>query len=264
MSSTDCSCSICCDEIEFTPKGRMIASTLSCDHSFHTRCITSWFATQEKGTCPLCRNEVSELEDLAPISEDEEEEMDEEDEEEEEDEDDAMDEGATMFFLRGELDELLRSLGGVGVTPTMGFFQSFPDDEGLQPVATLTRTDIDFLCAGNGASMMSDEEWERRYLAQRQRLGEDDMQEEDENLPLSITWLLMDDGSWVRQVINPEQDTGVSATASELHGSTTAAFAQEKAQAAALGLQKVWRGFATRKAVVVEQAALALVEMLSS
>ena len=218
----------------------------------------------------MCRKEMSELEDLAPIAEEEEDEMDEEEEDEEdEDEDASMSDEPTMFFLRDELDQLLRSLGGVGVTPTMGFFQSFPEDEELAPVATLTRTEVDFLCAGNGAAMISDEEWDRRYLEQRQRLDEDEeeeeeMQEEENFPPLSVTWLLMDDGRWVRHVLNPEQDTGVSATASEIPGSTTAAFAQEKAQEAALGLQKVWRGFATRKAVVVEQAATALVEMMNS
>jgi len=221
----------------------------------------------------MCRKEMSELEDLAPIA-DEEDEMDEEDEEdeEEEDEDASMSDEATMFFVRDELDELLRSLGGVGVTATMGFFQSFPEDEELAPVATLSRTEIDFICAGNGASIISDEEWNRRYLAQRQRLdeedgeyGEDEEGSEDSEsfAPLSVTWLLMDDGSWVRQILNPEEDTGVSATASEIPGSTTAAFAEEKAQEAALGLQKVWRGFATRRAAVVEQAAATLVEMMN-
>lgn len=248
--SSDCSCSICCDDIT----SQTGSATLSCAHSFHIRCITSWFATQEKGTCPMCRKEMSEIEDLAPIGEeDEEESEDEEDEEEDEEE-------QIMLFMREELDQLLRSLGGVGVTATMDFFQGFPEEQHLEPVATLTRIDIDLICAGNGASMISDEEWDRRYLIQREKLDEDE-EEEEVQAPLSITWLLQDDGRWVRQILNPEQDTGVSATASEIPGSTTAAFAQEKAEVAARSLQKVWRGFATRKAILETQAPAILAQI---
>ena len=202
----------------------------------------------------MCRKEMSEIEDLAPIGEeDEEESEDEEDEEEDEEE-------QIMLFMREELDQLLRSLGGVGVTATMDFFQGFPEEQHLEPVATLTRIDIDLICAGNGASMISDEEWDRRYLIQREKLDEDE-EEEEVQAPLSITWLLQDDGRWVRQILNPEQDTGVSATASEIPGSTTAAFAQEKAEVAARSLQKVWRGFATRKAILETQAPAILAQI---
>jgi hypothetical protein len=210
----------------------------------------------------MCRKEMSEIEDLAPIGE---EESEEEDDDEEDDEDDEEDEDEqAMLFLREELDELLRSLGGVGVTATMDFFQGFPEEEHLEPVATLTRTDIDLICAGNGASMISDEEWDRRYFAQREKLDEDEEQEEIQTPPLSVTWLLQDDGRWVRQVLNPEQDTGVSATASEIPGSTTAVFAQEKAEVAARSLQKVWRGFATRKAILETQIPTILAQMKHS
>jgi hypothetical protein len=72
-------CSICFEEIT----KQTGCTTLSCDHSFHFRCITNWFGSQICNdldqTCPCCRNKGVEM-DRCSIVEGDEEEEDEEDE----------------------------------------------------------------------------------------------------------------------------------------------------------------------------------------
>ena len=67
MSSANCDCSICLNEIT---AGKY---SMACQHSFHYRCITNWFIEQknkeQKETCPYCRREVSEDEALPKIDE---------------------------------------------------------------------------------------------------------------------------------------------------------------------------------------------------
>lgn len=53
MSPT--SCSICLMDIDQTTGH----TTLSCDHTFHLHCITTWFA--EHPTCPMCRDSGRDL-----------------------------------------------------------------------------------------------------------------------------------------------------------------------------------------------------------
>ena len=79
-------CSICYDEITLAT-GKV---ELSCSHSFHFSCLTSWFKTQTGNeltqSCPCCRHESNEHEKMAterPI-EDEDEDEDDEDEDDEE------------------------------------------------------------------------------------------------------------------------------------------------------------------------------------
>ena len=107
-------CPICYEAIDVLKTGRV---EMSCQHTFHFKCLTSWFSSQEVGTCPMCRKEATELEDFGPsVSDDEEEEEDEDDDEVEEDE---AEEGeianimdleyptrpsvATAFLLAGDL-----------------------------------------------------------------------------------------------------------------------------------------------------------------
>jgi hypothetical protein len=44
-------CSICLENIDEGVR----CNTLQCEHTFHTQCITQWFATHT--TCPVCRRE---------------------------------------------------------------------------------------------------------------------------------------------------------------------------------------------------------------
>jgi hypothetical protein len=52
-------CPICYDELG------VARATMSCNHAFHFRCLSNWFVTQDKGSCPMCRKKADELEDLA-------------------------------------------------------------------------------------------------------------------------------------------------------------------------------------------------------
>lgn len=64
--------------------------TLSCDHSFHFRCIDSWFTKQIwedlEQTCPCCRNGGGEMDrcEVLEVEDDEDDESYEEEEDEEE------------------------------------------------------------------------------------------------------------------------------------------------------------------------------------
>jgi hypothetical protein len=83
-------CSICFDSIDSTTGH----AKLSCGHEYHISCITEWFANLYKGSCPYCRKEVGEKEDI-PFEleylegdEDEDEEHEEDDDEDEDDNED--------------------------------------------------------------------------------------------------------------------------------------------------------------------------------
>ena len=121
-------CSICQDAvIDYpAPEGTVATGShrTSCGHVYHPKCIWKWYSKQEKGTCPMCRNAATEMEDLPGSSEDEEE--DEEDEDDEEDERvlgilaraDAgeFDGGGVIRLSRASLEYILRDFGGVGMT----------------------------------------------------------------------------------------------------------------------------------------------------
>lgn len=83
-------CSICMDAI--TKQTGLV--TLSCDHSFHFRCIDEWFTKQLlddlNQTCPCCRSEGAQMDRCnCEIVEEEEEEYDDEDDESEDEEDES-------------------------------------------------------------------------------------------------------------------------------------------------------------------------------
>jgi hypothetical protein len=50
-------CSICFDECKDK------TCTLECGHTFHTKCIFTWF--NKNNTCPMCRAEVKEMKNKA-------------------------------------------------------------------------------------------------------------------------------------------------------------------------------------------------------
>ena len=118
-------CSICQDAVidHPAPEGTVATGShrTSCGHVYHPKCIWKWYSKQEKGTCPMCRNAATEMEDLPGSSEDEE-----EDEEDEEDERvlgileraDAgeFDGGGLIRVSRASLEYILRDFGGVGMT----------------------------------------------------------------------------------------------------------------------------------------------------
>ena len=103
-----CECAICYDVIDLKTTGEV---KLSCAHSFHFSCISTWFSTQEKGSCPCCRKEMGDKEDFAPNAPaDGEEDGEEDDEDEDEDEEDDM-EDECVAFNRTQLISLCQKLG---------------------------------------------------------------------------------------------------------------------------------------------------------
>jgi hypothetical protein len=54
-------CSICLDAVDAKTTGRV---EMTCAHVFHFKCLASWFSKQGKSSCPLCRQNPKELEDL--------------------------------------------------------------------------------------------------------------------------------------------------------------------------------------------------------
>jgi len=131
-----CECSICYDGID---TARVV---LPCSHTYHFFCISKWFCEQEKSSCPMCRTEMEPINDLPHESEEEDEDEDEEDEEE-------------LEISRADLDTLLRSLGGIGITAAMGQ-RLFYEDE---PTG-ITEMEFNNLCMANGARIISSYEWE--------------------------------------------------------------------------------------------------------
>ena len=65
MAAIDCS--ICYEAIT-SSTGKVV---MSCDHTFHFKCLTTWFQSQEKNelasNCPCCRHEATEYEAM-PVS----------------------------------------------------------------------------------------------------------------------------------------------------------------------------------------------------
>ena len=76
---------------------------------------------------------------------------------------------------------------------------------------------------------------------------EDEAQNEEE--PLAVTWRCLADGRWASgPVLNPEEETGVSVTASGWAEplSVSAGRVEQVAQEAATKMQGAWRAFISR------------------
>jgi hypothetical protein len=96
----------------------------------------------------MCRKEMEPIDDLPPASEQSGDEDDEDEEDEDEDEEE-------LEITRAELDALLRSLGGIGITAAMGQ-RLFYEDE---PTG-ITEVEFNNICMANGARIISSHEWE--------------------------------------------------------------------------------------------------------
>ena len=146
-------CPICYDAI--TAETGVV--TTSCGHSYHFACLSGWFMQQANGTCPCCRKGMTTTEDFPQSGEETEEESDDENyvydgDESEQDEDDDEEE-MEVEFKREDLDSFLRARGGRGLTEEMA--QSICAEAG-----DFMRLELHFLCVGNGAGPITDEDWE--------------------------------------------------------------------------------------------------------
>ena len=265
MPCTDCA--ICHDAFE-AADGFI---TLSCKHVFHILCATSWFATQEKGTCPLCRKEMSEKDDLArmAVEEDEEEEEEDEDEDEEEDEDAPP----SIYFSREYLSSLLNSLGGAGMTPGMSAM-FHPSNEfsalfyGDEDYAELFLGEFRDICIGNGARSVATDEWYSLFdeqMAKAQALqaqreaaeilasgpAPSSPSQQPANLR-SFSWHLLKDGNLVHKILNPEEYSGVSIADAHRLPHRVAISRTEAlwtAHDCTTTIQAGWRGFKVRSTI---------------
>jgi hypothetical protein len=142
------------------------------------------------------------VEDLPPAQEDDDDSYESEEDDDEED---------VLQFQREDLDIFLKRRGGMGLTDAIA-------ERVCSEVAEFTRTELHFLCVGNGAAALCDADWEA--LLQ----------------PVQISMLLVN-GEWTHTILNPE-DVVLSVSG-----------APEEAVAAATKMQAVWRGFKTRKSL---------------
>lgn len=290
-SSSNCECAICYDAITVKTGSVTLGG---CAHLYHFRCISSWFASQEVSTCPLCRKEMTELADFAPPAEGEQED-DEDDEDDDEDDDDYDDDDDEEFIRisRASIDDFLIAQGSSrsdGSIDTLAVAEGHSsedtptfDEEGYTIVA---RIEMDTLFQAAGSRLLTDAQWavlvaEFPLPASLQEVGlesfasfaaevaalrqEQEQQEQEQEQPtpiptspipasaslppLSITWHLQEGGRWMRQVLNPEEDTGVSATAVAWAEPlpVSAEVAAAAAAAAAESLQHAWHGFKERR-----------------
>lgn len=56
-----CECSICYNPVEAATTGKV---ELSCGHTFHMACISKWFYSNAESSCPICRKNITDLENV--------------------------------------------------------------------------------------------------------------------------------------------------------------------------------------------------------
>ena len=238
-----CECSICYENIVSNETGEV---KLACSHSFHFACIATWFSSQEKGSCPNCRKQVSEKEDFAPVVSDE-------DEEDEEDESDEESEGERVITLnRSEMNTLLQMYGNaerVYDAQWEAMCDAFADATPNFPNETrieFSFSELNYFLAISVWETLTQDTW--ATLLERDETpttGAFESAKLDFSTPLSLpctvhtpllTWSLQEDGTWERTVHN----------ATMLSSALTTAVSEAIESEAATKVQATWRGFYTR------------------
>ena len=222
------SCSICLNDITRDTG----VATLACSHSFHISCIAKWSSTPETSTCPMCRHRLGEMESTAPLPTIAEGEEDEETE---------------VVISRYSLEALLRMFGASAESANLIDIM-FP---GQDPIS-LSRMDMNTLAVGR-AEPIDLTLWNRTIFLFGVGIVEDadaqDDEEDEAEQPLAVTWRCLADGRWASgPVLNPEDETGVSVTASGWAEPLPASAerVEQVAQQAATKMQGAWRAFRSR------------------
>lgn len=194
---SDCICPICHDEIDVAKTGRV---EMSCNHSFHFKCLSSWFSKDQSEPCPMCRKEASELEGLAHPTD--EEVLDAlnrgwkngwKDCGEYHDELNKKAKEPEVSLSREILHKLLRSLGGIGL---MRKTEDYLYDRDWLDI---TKRDLRLICAANGASVISDEEWDKVVAERNKSRAESDAAYYAEQCVMEY-WDPPDDEGWHLQI----------------------------------------------------------------
>lgn len=190
----------------------------------------------------MCRNRLGEMESTAAlptIAEGEEEEEEEEDEETE------------VVISRYSLEAMLRMFGASAESSNLIDIM-FPEQDPI----SLSRMQMNALAVGRAAPIDL-ELWNRTIFLFGVGIVEEDEEEAEdeaegadaEEEPLAVTWRCLADGSWASgPVINPEDETGVSVTASGWAEPlpVSAVRVEQAAQEAATKMQGAWRTFMSR------------------
>jgi hypothetical protein len=189
----------------------------------------------------MCRNRLGEMESTAAlpsIAEGEEGEEEEEDEETE------------VVISRYSLEALLRRFGASAESANLIDIM-FPEQDPI----SLSRMQMNALAVGR-AEPIDLTLWNRTIFLFGVGIVEDDDEEDEDEAqaqdaeePLAVTWRCLADGSWASgPVINPEDETGVSVTASGWAEPlpVSAGRVEQAAQGAASKVQGAWRAFMSR------------------
>lgn len=226
-------CAICCDDIIVKNTG---CTTLSCEHTFHYSCITSWFLkTEAESSCPSCRKLMGPMEDV-PHEEDEDEEYEEEDDEEDD---------PPSFFTYSELNRLIRSRGGHGIT--MAQWMHMQRQEGQTMFNDILQ--LNSLLIGNGAYPLSEIEWTS--------IPCDNFVESPLPYEHVSTVHMLEGGDWSDQIMNPEELTGVSVYLEKVHVGGASIIANLLAKK----IQKKWRSTRAAPEAAPEAAPITLQEL---
>lgn len=242
-------CSICYENIVSAETGEV---KLTCSHSFHFACIAKWFSSQEKGSCPNCRKEVSDKEDFVPLVSDEEDESD--------DEDDDESEGERVITLnRSELNTLIQSYNygdhRVYHTQWEAMLDAFADAEPNFPNETrieFSFSELNYFLATHVWQTLTQDTWAtllerdetpttgafesaKLDFSRRLQLPLRFLDVQFHNPP-HIRWSLQEDGTWERTVFDEEV----------LSPALTTAVSEAIETEAATKVQATWRGFYTR------------------
>ena len=164
---SECTCAICYDTIDVIT-GRV---EMSCKHSFHFKCLSSWFSKERSEPCPLCRKQASELEGLAYPTDEEVSAAWNRGWNERSEYQDELNEKAKepeISLTRNSFHKVLRSLGGIGLMRKMEDY--LYDRDWLD----ITKRELRLICAANGASVISDEEWDKLVAKDKKERAEHD------------------------------------------------------------------------------------------
>ena len=216
-------CPVCYEEINASTG----VVTLSCSHSYHFSCISSWFLKNDKSNCPCCRKEMLPIEDFVPDNAEEEGSSDDEDD----DEDDDDDESDDILFLTPQ--------GMIDMLAAHGCYIPRTASEG--PPISYNLQQFNQICILGGGRAMTEEEWAQTIDEQVDDSDDESvapLTHTESSLRINISFTAEND-SWERMI--EESD--------------------EEMRQAAVKVQSAWREFKARQEDNIVLAAMILASM---
>lgn len=157
-----CECPICYTNLDAAVTGK---AELSCGHAFHLSCLSKWFHTKADSSCPMCRKNLSGLEDVhkpqavaTSTAEDDSDDDDDSDDSDDSDDDELdFDDIPLHGADSAKIIEMLGVLGATGIQP--GFEQCL--DALITYKKPITRETFNRLCTKIGCRSIDILEWKR-------------------------------------------------------------------------------------------------------